>query len=142
MPTRKVRAVEGILDIGGIEIPSALLTTLEGGEPSRKGITVLSERASALLLHADGSPVEYSITVMVTREPVDAREKAAVEVYISGVDSRKAEKEAKEEKTLRNEKRAMFELGQQAGSAVFDKLGAIAPALDAIEKLGMNLRAK
>lgn len=135
MPTRKVRAENDIVDVGGIEIPTALLLHQEAGEPTRKGITLINERVTTTLVNDDNVPVVYNIAVFISREPLNGQEQAKIDVYAAGVDGRKQAKEDAADKARRRDMDQMYSLGRQAGTAVLEQLGAIAPALDALEKI-------
>lgn len=106
------------IDLGIIALPVDELVTLPAEGFARTGVILANAREKRILMvpMSDGThrPVTCTVSLYVQRDAIDDHEAEQVAAVKSERDAKAAERDAKEQATIKAEKRAMFELGQQS----------------------------
>jgi hypothetical protein len=113
----------------------------QGVRVGSKNVILESSRESVLIKTDSGSLVNYTINVVITRDPVTDAERAAVTTFAAKGKARKDEQLAKEVKTKQDIATANFALGKDSTTAGVQTglaaLGQIAPVLKVLREAGL-----
>lgn len=137
MATPKATATPASVDItlGNVVIPTAALIALPVDSYVRNGVALINERVKVVIAHGD-TPVTYTLSLYIQRDPVGDAEALAVAKVKAERDGTKATKEAETDAKRQRETRAAFDLGQQSTMTALKNIGDLAAGVNALQRLG------